>query len=142
MPTPSGTGRIAAVRVCTYPGVSKSTPVGTALPSGGATLRVAFANMHELRRRWLAVGADRAGETPAIGPNLTEPLMGMGGTLVGTGFITTDNTEFFLADVGIGGTYTAAESIQLFADIAMNVRHRKIVSYGPVVYAGVRYLFD
>jgi hypothetical protein len=56
---------------------------GTTLPTVGVTLRVAFANMHELRRRWLAVGADRAGETPAIGPNLTEPLMGMGGTLAG-----------------------------------------------------------
>ena len=63
-------------------------------------------------------------------------------TLVGTGFITTDSTEYFLADVGIGGTYGAGESIQLFANIAMNVRHRKVVSYGPVAYAGVRYLFD
>jgi hypothetical protein len=63
-------------------------------------------------------------------------------TLVGTGFITTDNTQFFLGDAGIGGTYTVGEGIQLFANIAINVRHRKIVSYGPAAYAGARYLFD
>jgi hypothetical protein len=63
-------------------------------------------------------------------------------TLIGTGFITNDNTQFFLADAGIGGTYTVAEGVQLYANIAMNVRHRKIVSYGPAAYAGARYLFD
>jgi hypothetical protein len=56
---------------------------GTPLPSVGLELRVAFANMDELRRRWLAIGADRPPGTPAIGPNLTEPLLGMSGTLVG-----------------------------------------------------------
>ena len=63
-------------------------------------------------------------------------------TLVGTGFITSDSTEFFLGDVGIGGTYGVAEAIQLYANVGMNIRHRKIVSYGPAAYAGVRYLFD
>src|SRR5262245_55312770 len=56
---------------------------GTALPSVGLALKVAFANMHELRARWIAIGAGRAGETPPIGPNLTEPLLGASGTLVG-----------------------------------------------------------
>jgi len=65
-------------------------------------------------------------------------------TLVGTGFYTSDSaaTEFFLGDVGIGGTYAIAEAVQLYANIGMNVRHRKIVSYGPAAYAGIRYLFD
>ena len=63
-------------------------------------------------------------------------------SLIGTGFITTDSTEFFLADVGVGGTYAVAESIQLWANVGMNFRHRKIASYGPAAYAGVRYLFD
>ena len=63
-------------------------------------------------------------------------------TLVGTGFLTTDDTPFALADVGIGGTLAATESIQLFANVAMTLRHRKIVSYGPAAYAGARYLFD
>jgi hypothetical protein len=56
---------------------------GTALPSVGIALRVAFANMDELRRRWIAIGSGRGGETPAVGPNLTEPLLGLSGTLVG-----------------------------------------------------------
>jgi hypothetical protein len=63
-------------------------------------------------------------------------------TLLGSGFITTDNTQFFLADVGIGGTFAATDSIQVYANVAMNFRHRKIVSYGPAAFAGVRYLFD
>ncbi len=56
---------------------------GTALPSVGLALEVAVSNMHELRARWIAIGAGRAGETPPVGPNLTEPLLGMTGTLVG-----------------------------------------------------------
>jgi hypothetical protein len=63
-------------------------------------------------------------------------------TLVGTGFITTDSTEFFLGDAGIGGTFTVSEGVQLYANVGMNIRHRKIVSYGPAAYAGIRYLFD
>jgi hypothetical protein len=56
---------------------------GTALPSVGNTLKVGLANMHELRARWLAVGGPQAGATPAVGPNLTEPLLGYSGALVG-----------------------------------------------------------
>jgi hypothetical protein len=63
-------------------------------------------------------------------------------TLIGTGFLTTDSTEFGLAEVGAGGTWSATESVQVFASVAANLRHRKIVSYGPAAYAGVRYLFD
>ena len=56
---------------------------GTALPSVGVALRVGLVNMHELRARWLAIGAPDAGATPPVGPNLTEPLLGAGGTLAG-----------------------------------------------------------
>jgi len=56
---------------------------GTALPSVGLALRVGLANMHELRARWMAIGAPDAGATPPVGPNLTEPLLGAGGTLAG-----------------------------------------------------------
>jgi hypothetical protein len=55
---------------------------GTPLPTAGLQLKVAFANMDELRRRWIAIGAGRK-ETPPAGPNLLEPLLGMGGTLTG-----------------------------------------------------------
>jgi len=56
---------------------------GTRLPTRGLALNVAFVNMDALRRRWSAIGGGRRVQTPAIGPNLTEPLLGLGGTLVG-----------------------------------------------------------
>ena len=56
---------------------------GTALPSVGIALKVGLVNMHELRARWMAVGGPQAGATPPVGPNLTEPLLGAGGTLAG-----------------------------------------------------------
>ena len=56
---------------------------GTPLPTVGLELKVALVNMDELRQRWNAIGAGRRTQTPAIGPNLTEPLLGAGGTLVG-----------------------------------------------------------
>src|SRR6266545_2999262 len=55
---------------------------GTPLPVAGLQLKVAFSNMDELRRRWIAIGSGRR-ETPAVGPNLMEPVLGMQGTLVG-----------------------------------------------------------
>jgi hypothetical protein len=56
---------------------------GTSLPSVGIALRVGLANLHELRARWLAVGGPAAGASAPAGPNLTEPLLGAGGVLVG-----------------------------------------------------------
>ena len=56
---------------------------GTPLPVAGLALRVAFANLADLRSRWLAIGGAGRGPTPATGPNLMEPLLGMGGTLFG-----------------------------------------------------------
>ncbi len=56
---------------------------GSALPSVGLALEVGLVNMHELRARWLAIGAPAAGAAPPVGPNLLEPLLGAGGTLAG-----------------------------------------------------------
>ena len=41
---------------------------GTALPSVGVALRVGLANMHELRARWLAIGARRRRRNAARRP--------------------------------------------------------------------------
>jgi hypothetical protein len=58
---------------------------GTGIPISGIDLRVAIVNMAELRARWQAVGGDRPpGTRAAVGPNLTEPLFGWTGMLVGT----------------------------------------------------------
>ncbi|MDN5789392.1 MAG: hypothetical protein L0H25_00795 [Micrococcales bacterium] len=53
---------------------------GTAVPVAGLDLRVAIANLDELRSRYGLVTA--AGRGPG-GPNLTEPLLGAGGIVAG-----------------------------------------------------------
>jgi|GEM_PF-1223583 len=63
-------------------------------------------------------------------------------SIVGSGFITTDNTEYVMLEVGAGGTYNLTETMQATANIALTVRNRKALSFGPNMYAGVRYLFD
>jgi len=63
-------------------------------------------------------------------------------SIVGSGFITTDNTEYVLLEVGAGGTYNLTETLQAHANLALTVRNRKHMSFGPNMYAGVRYLFD
>jgi len=63
-------------------------------------------------------------------------------TLIGSGFITTDNTEFVIAELGVGGTYNFSESLQGVTNLSAVVRGRKHASYGPLMHVGIRYLFD
>ena len=63
-------------------------------------------------------------------------------SVVGSGFITKDNSEYVLAEVGAGGTYNITEEIQAHANLALTMRNRKYISFGPNLYMGVRYLFD
>jgi hypothetical protein len=63
-------------------------------------------------------------------------------TLIGSGFITTDNTEFVIGELGVGGTYNFSESLQGVANLAGVVRGRKYISFGPLMHVGIRYLFD
>ena len=63
-------------------------------------------------------------------------------SLVGSGFITTDNTEYVLVEVGVGGTYNLSPTIQATANLATTMRNRKHISFGPNMYMGIRYLFD
>jgi hypothetical protein len=63
-------------------------------------------------------------------------------SVVGSGFITTDNTEFMFLEAGLGGTYSITDTIQAHASVAGTARVRKHWSYGPSVYAGFRYMFD
>ncbi len=63
-------------------------------------------------------------------------------SIVGTGFITTDNTEFLMVEGGVGGTHNLTSSLQASANIMATMRYRKRASFGPNVYAGLRYLFD
>jgi hypothetical protein len=63
-------------------------------------------------------------------------------TLVGSGFITRDNTEYALAEIGIGGTYNLSSTVQATANMAVTARLRKHGALGPNMYLGMRYLFD
>ena len=63
-------------------------------------------------------------------------------SLVGSGFVTTHNTEYVMLEVGAGGTYNLTDTLQANANLAVTVRNRKQLSVGPNIYAGVRYLFD
>ena len=47
-----------------------------------------------------------------------------------------------MLELGAGGTYNLTETLQANATLALTVRNRKHMSFGPNMYAGVRYLFD
>ena len=63
-------------------------------------------------------------------------------SIVGSGFLTNDNTEFVLLELGVGGTHNLSESLQLTGTVAASMRYRKHMSLGPTMNVGVRYLFD
>jgi hypothetical protein len=71
-----------------------------------------------------------------------EKLMVTGITAVGSGFLTTDHTEFMMLQLGGGATYAFRPDMQVFADVNYTGRYRKNFSNGVTAYAGVRYLFD
>lgn len=63
-------------------------------------------------------------------------------TLVGSGFVTRDSTEFLLADVGPGVTWNINQNLQLMGELSATARYRKGFSWGGNAVAGLRYLFD
>lgn len=60
----------------------------------------------------------------------------------GSGFLTTDHTEFFMLQAGVGGTFRVTPAVQAFVDVEYGIRWHKEITYGPTGYAGLRYLFD
>ena len=63
-------------------------------------------------------------------------------SLVGSGFATLDNLEFFMVEPGVGATHMLTDRIQAHANIAATGRYRKRISLGANAYAGIRYMFD
>jgi hypothetical protein len=63
-------------------------------------------------------------------------------TAAGSGFLTTDRTEFLMLQGGVGGTIRFDHRVEVFADADYSTRFRKRWSQGFSTYAGVRYLFD
>jgi hypothetical protein len=63
-------------------------------------------------------------------------------SLVGSGFITVDNTEYMILETGVGGTYNFTPEIQAVANLDLVARHRKRFTFGPAINLGIRYMFD
>jgi hypothetical protein len=61
---------------------------------------------------------------------------------VGSGFLTSDHTEFLLADAGVIASYRLNRQISVFTDLVYTLRVRKGMSSGANGYLGVRYMFD
>lgn len=61
---------------------------------------------------------------------------------LGSGFLTTDHTEFLTFDLGPMVSYRFARQTVLFADLVYQGRIRKEVSHGANFFAGIRYMFD
>lgn len=62
--------------------------------------------------------------------------------MIGSGFLTNDQTEFAQAQAGLGATYTLDRHVQFHAEVTGGTRYRK--RFYPIGSgsAGVRYLFD
>ena len=61
---------------------------------------------------------------------------------VGSGFVTSDHTEFLVFDIGPGVSYRVARQLQIFGDVVYMARFRKKFTHSVNGYAGVRYMFD
>ena len=142
LPSAADTATLALFFASTLAALATSAIVALASPLWGALLL-----SPALRTTPIA----RADETPARLCSGKPPWGLLGDpsdkqlvltSVVGSGFITTDNTEYVMLELGAGGTYNLTETLQANATLALTVRNRKHMSFGPNMYAGVRYLFD
>src|SRR5579859_7961176 len=103
---------------------------GTGLPLHGFHVRVAIANIEELRRRYEEVR--QAVRPPAQGPNLTEPLFGMAG--VAAGMILTPGVALGSA-IGVVRSlqWHATSFLQALKEIGLRVLIIAASLFGPVV---------
>jgi len=62
--------------------------------------------------------------------------------MFGSGFLTTDHSEFFIAEAGIGTAYRISRDVDFHVEVQYALRNRKGLRHGMNTYAGIRYLFD
>lgn len=62
--------------------------------------------------------------------------------MLGSGFLTTDHTEYFQAEIGPGVSWEFVKDVRLSAQPMYQARYRKGLQHGVSLYVGVRYLFD
>jgi hypothetical protein len=63
-------------------------------------------------------------------------------SFIGACAFTADDTEFAIAELGIGGHYQFHDHMQVFLNVSGTARYRKLFYFGGNAYGGVRYLFD
>jgi len=61
---------------------------------------------------------------------------------LGASFMTSDATEFLLAEVGAGAHYALSDTVQVNAEAVYRMRFRKDFFHGGGFNLGVRYFFD
>ncbi|MCB9682235.1 MAG: hypothetical protein H6733_12280 [Alphaproteobacteria bacterium] len=61
---------------------------------------------------------------------------------VGSGFATTNHTEFFLGQAGLNVDYLINRSLEFYVDVCYGLRIRKTLSHGVYGTAGLRVMFD
>lgn len=61
---------------------------------------------------------------------------------LGSGFLTTDHTEYLQAQIGLGGTAMLSREIQVYAQAQYHLRNYKGLYHGATATAGIRYMFD
>jgi hypothetical protein len=62
--------------------------------------------------------------------------------LLGSGFLTTDHTEYVYGELGAGGTVRITRTLEAYANLSAHLRFRKWARGGAAGAAGVRVLFD
>jgi hypothetical protein len=63
-------------------------------------------------------------------------------TALGSGFLTTDHSEFMLGELGGGFTYRFGRNLEAYAEVVYQARYRKGFAHGSNGYAGARFRFD
>lgn len=63
-------------------------------------------------------------------------------TGLGSGFLTTDHSEFVAGALGVGAQYRLSPNLAVLGDIDYTMRYRKSFSHGAATYVSLRYLFD
>jgi len=61
---------------------------------------------------------------------------------MGSGFLTTDHTEYLQVELGLGVSQRLGNNLLLFVDAVYQLRYRKGFFHGPSAMGGIRYLFD
>lgn len=61
---------------------------------------------------------------------------------IGSGFLTTDQTEFIVGEAGVGASYMVGRKMQLVLSATGGTRYRKLFFPTADGYLAVRYLFD